>query len=87
MTSVVVAEIAGGGRRCRGDGRNVAGMFASPLGYVLRLVPCRISEDGEMLSSDRSASTPYVLFVAGSCGAGCWWVRGAISRGRVGKNA
>jgi hypothetical protein len=65
--------------------QNVAGIFASLLGYVLRFVPCRMSEDREISSSDRSASAPYALFVAGTCGAGCWQVRGAISQGWVGK--
>jgi hypothetical protein len=65
--------------------QNVAGAFASPLGYVPRFVPCCILEDGESSSSDRSASMPYALFVTGICGAGCWWVWGAISRGGVGK--
>jgi hypothetical protein len=72
-------------RGAAGPDRNVAGTFASSLGYVPRFVPCCVSEDGEMSSSDRSASTPYTLFVAGTCGAGCWQVLGAISRGGVGK--
>jgi hypothetical protein len=56
-----------------GPDRNVAGAFASPLGYVPRFVPCRVSEDGEISSSDRSASVPYALCVAGTCGVG--WIR------------
>jgi hypothetical protein len=68
-----------------GPDRNVAGAFASPLGYVPRFVPCHVSEDGEISSSDRSARAPYALFVAGTHGAGCWPVRGAISRGGVSK--
>jgi hypothetical protein len=68
-----------------GPDRNVAGAFASRLGYVPRFVPYRVSEDGEISSSDRTASAPYALFVAGTRGAGCWQVRGAISRGGVGK--
>jgi hypothetical protein len=51
-----------------GPDRNVASTFASPLGYVPRFVPCRVSEDGEISSSDRSASAPYALFVAGRRG-------------------
>jgi hypothetical protein len=66
-----------------GPNWTIVGAFASPLRYVPRFVPCRVSEDGEMSSSDRSASAPYALFVAGTRGAGCWQVRGAISRGGV----
>jgi hypothetical protein len=68
-----------------GPDRNVAGMFALPLGYVPRFVPCHVSEDGQISSSDRSASVPYALFVTGTRGAGCWRVRWAILRGGVGK--
>jgi hypothetical protein len=64
---------------------NMASVFALPCGYVPRFVLCCMSEDGEISSSNRSASTPYALFVAGTCGVGCWQVRGAISQGRVGK--
>jgi hypothetical protein len=59
--------------------QNVAGIFALPLGYIPRFILCHISEDGEISSSDRSASTPYASFVAGMHGAGCWQVLGAIS--------
>jgi hypothetical protein len=68
-----------------GPDRNVVGTFASPLGYVPRFIACHVSEDGEISSSDRSARAPYALFVAGTRGAGSWRVRGAISRGGVGK--
>jgi hypothetical protein len=65
--------------------RNVASAFVLLLGYVPRFVPYCVLEDGEISSSDRSASAPYALFVTGMHGVGCWQVRGAISRGRVGK--
>jgi hypothetical protein len=68
-----------------GPNRNVAGMFASLLGYIPRFVPYHVSEDGDISSSDRSASALYALFVTGTCGAGCWWVWGAILRGGEGK--
>jgi hypothetical protein len=60
------------GKGAAGPDWNMVSVFASPLGYVLRFVPCRVSEDGEISSSDRSASAPYALFVAGTHGAGCW---------------
>jgi hypothetical protein len=51
--------------------RNMAGMFASPLGNVLRFVPYHTSEDSEISYSDRSAGMPYVSFIAGAHGVGC----------------
>jgi hypothetical protein len=68
-----------------GPDQNVVGMFASLLRYVPRFVLCHVSEDGESSSSDRSGSMPYMLFVTGMYGAGCWQVRGVISQGGVGK--
>jgi hypothetical protein len=67
--------------------RNVVGAFASPLGYVLRFVPCRVSEDGEISSSDRSASAPYALFVAGTPGGGLLAGAGGHFARRGGQNA
>jgi hypothetical protein len=79
---------AGSGPKAKGvagPDQNVVSTFALLLMYVLRFVLCHMSEDGEISSSDRSASTPYALLIAGMCRAGCWQVRGAISRRGVGK--
>jgi hypothetical protein len=53
---------------------NMVGIFALLLRYIPRFVLCHVLENGEMSSSDRSASTPYVLFIAGMHGVGYWWV-------------